>query len=486
MMKLTSIAILLAVSVQAQVVLNDRYKKSEFTVLKMSDVLYSPNTPNIGDLTPNETEIDPKDLVMDIYLPDADTFNLKPAVICAHGGGFVAGSKDNQDIVAFCDSLAKKGYVAVTIQYRLGINLIDGKSPIRAVYRAIQDGRSAVRFLRANATTFGIDTTNIYMLGSSAGAFIGLHNLYVRNANEIPSQVNAYQWLFQTAPDLGPLDTGLYMNHSGNINGLISLWGGLYDINSINPSEDFPVLLVHGKNDIIVYYDKNGPFLNLVPSFPDVYGSKRIHERLDSLGIDHETYFVDGEGHEFYGVTNGNFGLTGPNDYWDTVNQKVVDFCYGIHAPKANFTYSKNGLHVSYLDQSTKGNQFQWDFGDGTFSTSQSPQHSYSSPGTYTVTQYVQSINLSWDSITSVISVVANPVGIERLNHNSIQIKKINESFEITVPNDQNVGNVSVYNNLGQLIYEKRHQNSSVVLENLGPTILFIQLEDWGFTRKVY
>jgi acetyl esterase/lipase len=82
-----------------------------------------------------------------------------PCVVCIHGGGFRAGSRDgyNAQIVR----LAEKGYVAVTVSYRLA-----PKYPFPA---ANHDTKAAVRFLRANAKKYGIDPDNIGVTGQSAG-----------------------------------------------------------------------------------------------------------------------------------------------------------------------------------------------------------------------------------------------------------------------------------------------------------------------------
>ena len=47
----------------------------------------------------------------------------------------------------------------------------------RSVYRGLQDGRAAVRYLKENANIINIDTNNVFMLGSSAGAFVTIHNI---------------------------------------------------------------------------------------------------------------------------------------------------------------------------------------------------------------------------------------------------------------------------------------------------------------------
>src|SRR5690554_6494273 len=87
----------------------------------------------------------------------------------------------NKDDVAFSvpvsDYLAKKGYVSVAIDYRVGLNMasMDPAEIIKAAYRGIQDTKAAVRFIRANADAFKINTDEIFLCGYSAGAIISLN-----------------------------------------------------------------------------------------------------------------------------------------------------------------------------------------------------------------------------------------------------------------------------------------------------------------------
>ena len=82
-----------------------------------------------------------------------------PAVVCIHGGGFRAG--DLSEFGATCELLARKGYVAVTIDYRLA-----PKYPFPA---AVEDCKAAVRWLRGNAEANHIDPKRIGVVGASAG-----------------------------------------------------------------------------------------------------------------------------------------------------------------------------------------------------------------------------------------------------------------------------------------------------------------------------
>ena len=85
-----------------------------------------------------------------------------PAVVCIHGGGWTKGDRTSHSKVA--QALASRGYVAATISYRLS-----GEAPFPA---AIHDCKAAVRYLRANAKTLGIDPHRIGAIGLSAGGHL--------------------------------------------------------------------------------------------------------------------------------------------------------------------------------------------------------------------------------------------------------------------------------------------------------------------------
>lgn len=94
---------------------------------------------------------------MDIYVP-AGTGPF-PAVVLIHGGAFKIGDKAMESTNA--EKLVANGYVAVSINYRLS-----GEAVFPA---AVHDCKAAVRFVRANASTYKIDPNKIGTWGSSAG-----------------------------------------------------------------------------------------------------------------------------------------------------------------------------------------------------------------------------------------------------------------------------------------------------------------------------
>ncbi len=103
-------------------------------------------------------------LLADLYLPDPDAAT-RPAIILVHGGGFMKGDRKNSDIVAAVNEFTKRGYVAMSVEYRLVPQ--GGYFPDNA-----QDAKCAVQWLRANAAHYGIDTSRIAVYGTSAGGYI--------------------------------------------------------------------------------------------------------------------------------------------------------------------------------------------------------------------------------------------------------------------------------------------------------------------------
>jgi len=392
-----------------------RYTQTLFSSsTPITNVVYGTASSLQGPLFTMEESTTVQNLVMDIFKPTGDSFILRPAIIMAHSGGFLTGNRNVDDMMALCDSLARKGYVTATIDYRQGFSLIDDNVALhsaRAVFRGVQDGRAAVRYLRANAALYGIDPNKIYFIGSSAGSFIALHSIYVDTAAEIPAEagVNTYSNLTfpytHVAPDLGPLDIGNNLSFNGKPDAVVSMWGAVASTDLITPDNNTPVFLVHGDADTIVPFNNGSPFG--YSSMPQTQGSNPINTKLDALGFTNkETYFVPGQNHEFYGTTNGIWSNgTSGNSYWPIILNKIVQFLWKQHKPTVDYTWSSNNLSVSYSDTSTGSLAWWWDFGDGTYSNDQNPTHVYSNPGNYQVKLYIENNIKSWDEVTKTVTV---------------------------------------------------------------------------------
>ncbi|MCI5057437.1 MAG: alpha/beta hydrolase, partial [Flavobacteriales bacterium] len=134
-------------------------------------------------------------LHLDIYEPKGDNETNRPVIFFTHGGGFITGSKTDQCIVKFCKDFAKKGYVTVSMHYRIGIALpVNEQHGLEAVIRAMHDAKAAVRFIRKTAgedgNPYNIDPDQIYFAGISAGAITGLQAAYLDQESELPVEVD--------------------------------------------------------------------------------------------------------------------------------------------------------------------------------------------------------------------------------------------------------------------------------------------------------
>tara|TARA_B100000029_G_C17555040_1_gene951398 strand:- start:169 stop:1323 length:1155 start_codon:yes stop_codon:yes gene_type:complete len=292
-------------------------------VLITEDQVYG-NAPDLPFIFLFEWNTFDIDLHMDIYEPLGDTMNDRPVIIFAHSGAFFIGSKNAQDMVALCEAAAKRGYVAISMEYRLGLNILSDYSGERAVYRGVQDGSAIIRYLREYHENFNINPDKIFFWGSSAGSFIGLHLSYLEESERPLSTYGN-----NIDPDLGCIDCeGNDYAHSGKPSALISTWGAIVDLEMIDEYENIPTALFHGTSDLIVPYNEGYPFtLNI--TLPYVYGSVRIAERMNSLNINYSSVIEQNEPHEYYGALNGNFDLGGgPNEYWNSILSVSYDFLY--------------------------------------------------------------------------------------------------------------------------------------------------------------
>ena len=236
---------------------------------------------------------------LDIYEPTDDTLSHRPVVVFQFGGGFLIGDKLLPPAPAFCSYWAERGYVAVSINYRLGFSALNQGSAERAVYRGVQDLQASLRFLAEFRETYGIDTGNIIVSGNSAGAFSTLHNAFME-----PSQVPASYQGFGIGLDsysLGGLfDSGndYWNTEEVRTHGVIANWGAILDTSFIGDTPDdwVPTILFHGTNDDLVPYVEGAPFDS--PFFPNVYGSVPMNQRLDNTSIPHKFVPLIGAGHE--------------------------------------------------------------------------------------------------------------------------------------------------------------------------------------------
>src|SRR6266540_2081813 len=128
----------------------------------------------------------PIELHLDIYQPRGDTAARRPVIIWMHGGYFIFG--DKSDMASYAEEFARRGYVAISLQYRLrhGMSTSDGPGLVAAAYDAYDDATTAVAWLESHADEYRIDVDNIAAGGYSAGAVTALNLAYLPGSNGRP------------------------------------------------------------------------------------------------------------------------------------------------------------------------------------------------------------------------------------------------------------------------------------------------------------
>ena len=170
-----------------------RYLDDVFTnVTITSDIQFAANISVLPMLAGGQPALMP--ILCDIYEPTGDVLTERPVVILVHTGSFLppvlngqpTGDKLDFSIVEQCMRWARKGYVAVAMNYRLGWNPTSldqdtrTSTLLQACYRGIQDAKAMVRFMRMtedNGNWYGIDPNKIVLGGQGTGSYIALGGL---------------------------------------------------------------------------------------------------------------------------------------------------------------------------------------------------------------------------------------------------------------------------------------------------------------------
>ncbi len=209
-------------------------------------------------------------LYADLYTPISTTQTPRPAVIVIHGGSWRGGDKGGF-YATHCRWLAQQGYVVLDVQYRL--------SPDHVWPTQLNDIKTAIRWLRANAERYAVDPERIALIGRSAGAQLALMAAFTAGdpafppVDGLPTRDDVQAVVAMYPP------TDLFLLQE-TVHGSLSYWLGsriedspdiyrsaspLYAVKSGAP----PILMAHGGFDNLV-----------VPEH-----SERLHIRLRELGV---------------------------------------------------------------------------------------------------------------------------------------------------------------------------------------------------------
>lgn len=227
-----------------------------------------------------------------------------PCVVCFHGGAwkagnrkdltkptlFAPGGKEEGTEFSLLEMLARKGYAAASVSYRL--------APQNKFPAQIEDAKTSVRFLRTNAKKYDFDTDRFASLGFSSGghlaALLGVTDSTAGFDGKLYPGVSSR---VQTVIDyFGPTQLSLFAETPGVADiFMVPLLGKECRTDAkcytkASPIEYVskaapPTLIIHGNLDFIV------PIIH----------SERFHEKLKAAGVKTEFLVMKGKGHGWTG-----------------------------------------------------------------------------------------------------------------------------------------------------------------------------------------
>ena len=247
------------------------------------------------------TGISMRPLHMNILVPIDRSKKRHPAILYIFGGGFIRS--DVNGLMQHRLDLAERGYVVACIEYRVAPN---AKFP-----SAVEDAKSAVRFLRAHADNFGIDKDKIGVMGCSAGGYLAA--------------------MLGTTNGVEGFDKGYFLDESSDVQAVVDLFG-VSDLTKLGADYSEEVQKLHrsasatealwvngtttyggidggimanpegakAANPLTYISDKTAPFLLMHGSSDRLVSpsqSEILRKALDAHGIEATRYLIKGADH---------------------------------------------------------------------------------------------------------------------------------------------------------------------------------------------
>ncbi|WP_353718255.1 alpha/beta hydrolase [Dyadobacter sp. 676] len=234
------------------------------------------------------------DLNYEFVAPANDSLKYRPFVLTVHEGAFLFGDLGNE--MGKARGLAQRGYAAAAINYRLGFNgaseqnACGGNSTeaVRAVYRSVQDTYAAIHYFVDRAEEFGIDTRQIMLAGSSAGAITVTALVYMNEADFEALQPGITKALGRLDPQAE--------NSPFRVRALLTQLGyGIFRSDYINASNAMPTVFFQRIGDNVLPYYR-GTFLSC-PTYLPMEGAKMASDQLKKFKIPFELNYENLEGH---------------------------------------------------------------------------------------------------------------------------------------------------------------------------------------------
>lgn len=220
---------------------------------------------------------------LDLYLPAADPKpgEKRPAVVIIHGGGWTGGEKGAKREIEIGTTLARNGYVCVSINYILA------KPGSPTWPDNLKDCKRAVRWLRKNAADLHVDPDHIGAIGGSAGGHLTAM-LAVTDPKDgfEPAEDPGISTRVQAAvPMYAHMAAGFTRDHSmfkSKMKDDPETYRLAAPIEHVT-RDDPPMLLLHGTADTTT----------------PIENSKKMAAKLKEIGVPSELVIVEGAPHSF-------------------------------------------------------------------------------------------------------------------------------------------------------------------------------------------
>lgn len=200
----------------------------------------------------------------------------RPVILYIHGGGFVGGSRINAAQEIYCRYMAERGWLALSVDYRLAgvrqnpdgsINnpyKVDGTLP--AIRMACEDVVDATNFILTKKE-WKVDATKVVLGGGSAGAFTTLQLIY--------DACNDEDYTKKLPKDF---------SYAGGISQAGAIGCSLSQDTLVWKKKPCPLMLFHGDKDPIVPLEKS-PKEQTTQLNCNFMGTIYVAHQLNQLGV---------------------------------------------------------------------------------------------------------------------------------------------------------------------------------------------------------
>ena len=290
-------------------------------------------------------------LMMDVYMPDpaVDTVSNRPLIIYVHTGNFlpivVSGSSLGQKIdssaVSLCKSWAKRGFVAASIDYRLGWNPLDSTAEgrrslvLQAVYRSILDTKTAVRYFKKDAATtdtYAIDPNKIIIYGEGSGGYTSLAYATMDRYDELTLPKFTYAATGDSYIDTlllgnldgfgGMLNMDNHVGYDADVAMVVNAGGSLADTSWLEGNE-VPMVSFQSIRDGYAPFEQG---IVIVPTtnenVVEVQGANVWMKKANDLGVNASFANTSFVGDPYTARARAMYGQTYSN--WDVLNPNVT------------------------------------------------------------------------------------------------------------------------------------------------------------------